>query len=97
MHASIFRFDLSGCDSSQDRWRRGRSLAEALEGVQGFIAFIALETEACAAAGLCVCVDDVASQNARRVAGDWLRSRATHASESMRELVAGEVFVQRGF
>lgn len=97
MHATIFHVDLGDETSSRDRWRAGRSLATALAGIHGFIAFLMLETDDGATAGLCVCMDAGALEEARQVAEGWQEARSEHSGSAMRALVTGEVIVQRGF
>ncbi|MEZ4520185.1 MAG: hypothetical protein R3A46_00880 [Thermomicrobiales bacterium] len=111
MHASIFRFDLGSNTSPRERGRRGRTLATALAAVPGFVAFLALESEAGWLAGLCICIDPAALARAQQVAADWQREHGCHSHPSpclawgqdpalgsaMQPLITGEVIVQRGF
>jgi hypothetical protein len=97
MHASIFRFDLGPCAAPRERWRCGRSLAQSLNAVEGFVAFIALESETGAAAGLCICIDATTLDQAQRVANAWQREWSEAALSAMQPLFSGEVIVQRGF
>ncbi|HLT17940.1 MAG TPA: hypothetical protein VKZ96_00685 [Thermomicrobiales bacterium] len=101
MHASVFRLDLGDCATPRERWRAGRSLAATLAAVKGFVAFIALEAEDGAVAGMCICVDAEALEAAGRTAHAWQRERGGQiegqSSSSRQLLIAGEVIVQRGF
>jgi len=101
MYASIFRLDLGSDLSPRDRWKSGRALASALDGLPGFVAFIALEAEDGVLAGLCVCVDAESLEEVRETAEAWQRRRAGQTlpppCSSIQPLIAGEVIVQRGF
>lgn len=97
MYGSIFHFDLGRDASPRDRWRWGLSLAEAIDAVSGFVAFIALESEDGALAGLCICVDAASLAEAGQVAEAWQRAHGGQAGSAMKALIAGEVIVQRGF
>lgn len=97
MYASIFCFDLGDSAEDRERWRYGRSLAAELDAVPGFVAFIAFETGKSAAAGVCICVDEAALQTAQEVAVVWQHGHAVCAEAAFQPLIAGEVFVQRGF
>ena len=79
MHASMFNLDLGVCATTRDRARRGRSLAAELAGLPGFIAFIAIEAEDGSATGLCICVDEEASEIARQQVENWHREEERHA------------------
>ena len=97
MYASIIRMDLGDSTSMLDRGRRGRSLAAALDGVSGFVAFIAFESVEGAVTGLCICVDATALEEAQCVAAAWQQERGGEASSALQACSAGEVIVQRGF
>ena len=101
MHASIFQLDLGDGMTSRERWRAGRALAKVLAGIDGFIAFLAIETDDGSAAGLCVCMDIAALEDARRAMETWQRSHREGTQEAapstLQALVTGEVIVQRGF
>ncbi len=97
MHASIFRIDFGSCAVTGERWRCGRSLATALNAVEGFVAFIALESEAGVAAGLCICIDATTLDQAQRVADAWQRNSGGHEGTGVQPIAKGEVIVQRGF
>jgi hypothetical protein len=97
MHASMFHLDLGRIDSHGDRWRAGLSLAAALNAVDGFVAFLALETEDGAVAGLCICIDIPSLEAARQVAEEWQREHSEQTLTDMQALITGEVIVQQGF
>lgn len=97
MHASIFHLDLGTSTAPRERWRLGRSLAAALNVVEGFVAFLALETEDGTAAGLCICVDALSLKAAHQVAADWQREHSEQTLPEMQSLITGEVIVQQGF
>lgn len=97
MYASIIRLDFEECVSTRERGRWCRSLASALDAIQGFVAVIALEADHRAVAVLCVCMDAEALDEARQVAATWEHDRDGRQESAMRPLIAGEVIFQRGF
>lgn len=96
MYASIIRLDLGVHVSTLDRGLCGRSLAEALDGVSGFVAFIAFESDEGMATGICICVDQPALDEALRMADAWQRAHNRPTDAAMEALSWGEVIVQRG-
>ena len=101
MYAAIILLDLGRSASLLDRGRCGRSLAAVLDGVDGFVAFIAFEAEEGALAGLCICLDMEALDAALLAADDWRRGcplgDGGRAAPAMQPLITGEVIAQRGF
>lgn len=96
MHASIFRLDLGCARTARDRWRASRALATALDAVHGFVAFLAIEDEDGAMAGLCIYVDAAALEEIQRAAEDWQREHGGQRPPVIQPLMTGEVIAQRG-
>lgn len=97
MYAAVIHLDLGSNTSMLDRGRCGRSLASALDDVPGFVAFLAFESDEGVVTGLCICVDAMALEEARRVAAAWHCERSGAANFALEAFDAGEVIVQRGF
>lgn len=96
MYASMFHLDLGDELSSRERGRIGRALAAHLAALQGFVAFIALESADGAVGGLCICADAVTLAEAQRIAESWQRARVG-ASAALTPYASGKVIVQHGF
>jgi len=78
MYASMFSLDLGSRATSQDRARRGRSLAAALAVLPGFVAFIAIEAQDGSVTGLGICVDAQALEIALQKVVDWQSEQSGH-------------------
>lgn len=97
MYGSMFYLDMGAHISSRERWYCGRSLATALSAVDGFVAFLILETADDTVAGFCICIDAPSLENARRVAEDWQHMSSGQEAADIKALITGEVIIQRGF
>lgn len=97
MYGSMFILDMGVDKSSRDRWRGALSLATTLSTVDGFVAFLVLETEDDSVAGFCICNDASSMEAVRQVAEGWQHEHYGQASSDLQALVTGEVIVQQGF
>jgi hypothetical protein len=95
MYATIVRCDLRTITPSQARECAGRSLATRLSLLPGFVAFIALESEAGDITAVYLVEERMGLAAAERVIAQWQGEEAVE-SRGVRRLGAGEVIAQKG-
>jgi hypothetical protein len=94
MYATIVRCDLRTITPSQARECAGRSLATRLSLLPGFVAFIALESEAGDITAVYLVEERMGLAAAERVIAQW-QGEAVEG-RGVRRLGAGEVIAQKG-
>ncbi len=96
MYATMFRGHLSAISPSCERIVSGRALAHELSSVDGFVAFIALETRDDEIFGLCICEDPESLEEAHSIATEWHHAHSSWAEAEIQTLSKGRVIVQFG-
>lgn len=97
MYATMIRCDLGARASAAAREGSARALATALAALPGFVAVVAIETDAAAGAMTAVYLveENTGLAAAERVIAQWQGEEAVEG-RGVRRLGAGEVIAQKG-
>jgi hypothetical protein len=98
VYATIVQCEIPALASADARGRIGRALANALDALPGFVAFVALDADAETAtmAALCVFEEQGSIAAAERVIAQWQHEHLGDATAAARYLGAGAVIAQKG-
>jgi hypothetical protein len=98
MYATIVMCELRNGTAALGHEQAGRTLTAALAALPGFVAFVALDTDAMAGTVTAVCLveERAGLADAERVIAQWQREQGATRGSDMRRVGAGEVIAQRG-
>ncbi len=98
MYASVVQCDMQAVDSTLERRQLWRILASRLGALPGFVAFVALDSDAVTgrAAALCIFEDPDGAATADRAVELWHKEYPTTIGTGIQRIGAGAVIVQKG-
>jgi hypothetical protein len=98
MYATIVEVILRTPGSAAAHGHTGRALANALAALPGFLAFLALDTDAASGAVtmLCIFADAAGIEASEREIARWQRDENATTEPCIRRLGAGAVIAQKG-
>jgi hypothetical protein len=98
MYATIVRCEMHHRSAARADGRAGRTLTTALAALPGFVAVVAIETDAEAGTATAVCLmeEHAGLAAAERVIAQWQQAHVATGKRDVQRMGAGEVIAQWG-